>query len=189
MRRSTAAKLTAKEKAIMKALETPIKGELSGTFSQAIDYLETALGQTIVLDRQAMNEVNVTSDTEVNLKLKRATGRTVLKKLFADVGLAYVIRDESIYVTSQERAKTMMTTRTYYVGDLAGVMDVRFGPYLNQLAALQAIAVIVDSIVNGIDPPSWQVNGGMGTIAFEPITMSLIVRQTAEVHFMMGGGR
>ena len=31
------------------------------------------------------------------------------------------------------------------------------------------------------------INQGGGTIAFDPITMSLIVKQTAEVHYMLGG--
>lgn len=189
LRRSPGSKLTDKERATMKALETTIQADLTGTFSQAIDYLQTVLGQTIVLDAQAMKEVNVTSETPVNLKLRKATTRTVLKKLLAEHDLAYIIKDETIQVTTAARAREALTTRSYYVGDLASLSDVSFGPGLNQVQALGSIAIIMDMIQSQVDPQSWRINGGSGSITFEPFTMSLIVRQTAEVHMMMGGGR
>ena len=186
-KRGSGPKMTEREKAIMKVLDTPIQGELSGTFSQAIDYLQTATGQTIVVDKQAMEEAGITYETQVNMKLRKATTRTILKKVLSELGLAYVIKDESIFVTSAARARDTLTTRTYYVGDLAGVTDVRFGAYLNRVQAVQAIAMIVEMIQSQVDPSSWRANGGPGSIVFEPLTMSLIIRQTAEVHFMLGG--
>ena len=43
-------------------------------------------------------------------------------------------------------------------------------------------------VTNSLDPMSWQGKGGNGTIGFNIPTMSLIVRQSAEVHLMIRGG-
>jgi hypothetical protein len=83
----------------------------------------------------------------------------------------------------------MTTTRTYYIGDLAGVVDVRIPPALNQLLMIQTVNQIIDLIINSVDRQSWKVNNpdAPGTIVFNPITMSLVVKQTAEVHYMLAG--
>jgi hypothetical protein len=38
-----------------------------------------------------------------------------------------------------------------------------------------------------VDPASWQNNGGQGTILFNPGTMALIIKQSAEMHLILGG--
>jgi hypothetical protein len=45
-------------------------------------------------------------------------------------------------------------------------------------------------IISTVDPASWQgvSERGYGTISYDPATMSLVVRQTAEMHYMLGGG-
>ena len=40
--------------------------------------------------------------------------------------------------------------------------------------------------ITGAGEPLVLLHGGMCTIAFNPITMSFLVRQTAEIHFLMG---
>jgi hypothetical protein len=184
-RRSAGPKLTEQEKKILRVLDTSIEVDVEGTFGQVIDYLETRMGLTLLVDRQALTEVGINYDSPVALKVKRATARTVLRKLFSDLGLAYIIKDQSIQVTSLARARDTMTTRAYYVGDLAPVTDIRFGPFLSQLAAAQAISAMVYYIQQNIDPGSWQPNGP-GSIVFDPISMSIVVRQSAEVHMMLG---
>ena len=49
--------------------------------------------------------------------------RTALRKVLADQGLSYVIKDEVIYVTTAAKAREMMSTRVYYVGDLVNAGD------------------------------------------------------------------
>jgi hypothetical protein len=51
---------------------------------------------------------------------------------------------------------------------------------------MQAIGTIISSI-QGIDPDSWDVRGGPGTVTFDPVRMSLIIRQSAEMHYMLNG--
>src|SRR5262245_18254067 len=146
-KRSPEPKLTAKEKAIMKSLGDTLDVEFSNNgFQEVIDYLKKKMGVEIVVDQRALQEVSVTSESPVSLKI-RASGRTVLKRVLADLGLAYVIKDETILVTSRERANQMTTTRTYYLGGLVALVDTRLPPALTQLAMLENANRLVTLII------------------------------------------
>lgn len=185
--------LTAKEQAIVKALSSTIKPEYKDvTLFDVLDDLATKLNVTFVLDKSSLADAGVTSDTQVTLVLPRGvTARTAVRKMLADVGLAYVIKNETIQVVSDAKAKEMMVTRTYYIGNLlAGGMfndaGIRFNPWLDQIQVLQNVKSVMDLIQGSVDPSSWQANGGRGTINFYAPTMSVIIRQSAEVHGMLG---
>jgi hypothetical protein len=188
-RRGSGPKMTAKERKILRTLNRTIKVDFDdASFRDVIDYLEKLTGLTISVDKKALDEVNINYETTVKLKT-RATVRSVLKRVLSDLGLAYVVKDEQIQVTSLARAKEMTTIRSYYIGDLAAVVDVRLGPVLGQLAMLQNVAQIITLIKQQVEPQSWQSNNpeAPGTIIFNPLTMSLVVKQTAEVHYMLAG--
>ncbi len=53
-------------------------------------------------------------------------------------------------------------------------------------AGAQAIQLI-DLIQNTIEPDSWQVNGGKGSIYYFDQLKVLVIRQTGEVHHQIGG--
>lgn len=185
--------LTDKEKTIMKSLATPMTvGFNDERFEDIIGKLADVLNQPILLDKQSLADAQVTSDTTYSLKqLKNVPARTILRKVLGDLGLAYVIKDETIQVLTQERAARETVSKTYYIGDLlAGGMfnqaGVRFVPWVDQLQAMQNVNTIIQMIQN-IDPPSWQGNGGFGTVSFHAPTMSLIIKQTSELHNMIGG--
>ena len=67
-----------------------------------------------------MDDLNVNTESTVSVHLNKVSTRTALKKVLADLGLTYVIKDETIFVTTPIKAKDMMTVRTYYIGDLIG---------------------------------------------------------------------
>jgi hypothetical protein len=157
---------------------------------EVLDEFGKRLGQPLVTDEDALKQLNIGYDSTVTVRAKRPiAARTVLRQTLSQLGLTYVIKDQSIYITTPEKAKQMMVVRTYYLGDLLGAMDLALPPALNQLQMAQNVAYIIDLIKRTVDPESWADNGrdGLGTIAFEPLTMSLVVRQSAEVHFMLGG--
>jgi hypothetical protein len=187
-KRSPGAKLTAQEKAILKALQKPVKVDYnSDTFQSVIEHLSKQMGQDILVDKQALEEVNVTYDSPVTLRFnKPISARSALKRVLADLGLTYVIRKEHIEVTTIARAKEMMTTRTYYIGDLIGVANPLMPAIVNQFDAIQAVGSILSS-VQGIDPESWTTGGGAGTVTFDPVRMVLVVKQSAEMHYMLSG--
>jgi len=190
-KRSLSAQLTETEKGILRALNTQTSADLDGkSFDDVIKWIETAMGKPVVIivPPVVLQEAQVTSDTTVKAKFDRVTFRTVLKKVLAEVGLIYVIKDQVIQVTTAARAREMLTTRSYYVGDLVSVVDVRFGPIQNQFQMIDNVNRVMAMVVQSIDPTAWEANGGLGRISFDPITMSIVVRQTAEVHMMLGVG-
>jgi hypothetical protein len=197
--------LSAEDKAILKALNTSVSVDFKGAgIEQVVQYLSNATKQPIMLDRAALSEAQISYDTPVTVKLDGVPLRTVLKRILSDLGLAYVIKDQSLQITSSVRAKETMITRTYYMGDLlaqTGVGNFAFplgnpgnsfgfpvgNPNSGPQVAQQA-AQIMDSIQASIEPASWQKNGGSGTITFSAPMMALIIRQSAEVHAMIAGG-
>lgn len=185
--------LTAKDRDILKALSTPMAVDFKDTpFTDAIQYLSDKMGQPILLDKQSLTDAGVSSETAVTLQVKGITGRTALRKILGDLGLAYIIKGETIQVVTEKVAKETLVVRTYFLGGLlaGGTFSdagIRFVPGLNQFEAMQNVLSIVNLIQSQVDPQSWQANGGLGTIQFHAPTMSLIIRNTAEVHGMMGG--
>jgi hypothetical protein len=129
----------------------------------------------------------------------------------AKYNLSYWIVDEGIEVVSQEKARTTMLTKTYYVGDLAAVFQpptwnyqiwrnawgnpvVVYGPNPagtpvgQQLIMRQNIESLMQ-MITGIDPQAFGSNG-QARISYHPATMSLIIKATAEDHQkIMGGGK
>jgi hypothetical protein len=81
----------------------------------------------------------------------------------------------------------MMTTRSYYMGDLIAATDVRLGPWLTNVQKYNNVVQLAAMITQSVDPDSWLVNerGGFGTITFNPASMSFVVKQSAEVHLSL----
>jgi hypothetical protein len=187
----TKPKLTQKEQAILDTLNSPITVSFDKSrFQDVIEYLQTVTGQSIIVDKHSLELATVSYDTLVSFNSRHEVAvRTVLRKILGELGLTYVIKDQTIQIVTAEEAKTMMTVRTYYLGDLVGAVDPTLGPVLGQLQMNQIAAQIIDMIVTSIDPDSWEGQGrsGLGTIKYDPVTKALIVKQTAEVHSMLGG--
>ncbi|HBI43077.1 MAG TPA: hypothetical protein DDY78_09515 [Planctomycetales bacterium] len=190
--RTKKSQLTATERAILKSLDARITVDATDQrFGGMIDFFQKQMAQTIVLDKPSLDDLNINNEsTTVSLHLDKVSTRTALKKMLADLGLTYIIKDETIFVTTPAKAKENLTVRTYYVGDLVPQYDLRFGSSIGQLQALQTINQLVNMVQNNIDKDSWEANGkeGGGTIVFSPPTMSLIVKQSAEVHYKVMQG-
>jgi hypothetical protein len=202
--RSTAVKLTEKEKEILRALKTPITVTFKNSRLQTVlDYFATVSGQSIVLDEQALRDVEASYDTPITLSVKGVSLRFTLRKVLADIGMTYVIKEETIQATSAARAKEMMVVRGYYIGDLlagmaalnGNVLPNPFAPFDPQTTAraqtqaaeiMKSVKELMEMIETSVDTHSWQHNGGAGSISFNAPTMSLIIKQSAEVHALLG---
>jgi hypothetical protein len=197
-KRSSATQLSAKERAIIKALNSPINVDFRGTkFEEVIDTISKAIGQPIAVDRNALEEAQVNYETAVTLKGNGLAVRTILRQLLSRYGLAYVIKEQTIEITSAMKAKETMVVRSYYIGDLlsnlplggwAGFFGLPIRNDVNQMQQMQQVSQLIDMIESSIEPTSWQKNGGSGAITFNPATNSLVIKASAEVHAMIGGG-
>ena len=201
--RTLVVKLTAKEKSLLQALNSPITVDFKNSkFEDVIEYLQTFVGQTILVDQESMREAEASYDSPVTAKVRNVTTRTILRKILGDLGLTYVIKDETIYVMSHQRAREMMVVRGYYVGDVLSVMStlpsntlgnpatfdaaVNSSVQAHAINVVQNVKTIIEMIQSSVDPSSWLLNGGRGTITFDAPSMSLIIKQSAEVHAQMG---
>src|SRR5262249_12243235 len=151
-------------------------------------YLEDKAGISILVDKQALEQQSVTYETTVRFRARKVTMRTVLRRILGDLGLAYMIKDEAIQVTTPDKAKATLSVRVYYIGDLVSQLTLDMGPILNQQQVMDNAKRIIEAVQTQIEPESWSINNGPGSIVFEPTRMVLVVKASAEVHYMLGGG-
>jgi hypothetical protein len=172
--------LTAKEQAILRTMDSTRSVAFKNSrFEDVIEYLQTVTGLPIVVDKSALDEMGVTYDTPVTLQAKGVTVRSLLRKILGDLGLTYVIRDQTVQVVTAQQAREMLVVRVQYIGDLL------FGGELaRQIQAVQLISLITSTI----DPQSWEVNGGSGKIFYDDWRRALVIKQSAELQPVLAGG-
>jgi hypothetical protein len=185
--RADAVPMTAKEKAIMQALNTPISVSFRDSpFEAVIEYLRTLTGVPIAVDKSVLDAAGVTYETKVSVRLPEVSLRTVLRRVLGEVGLTYVVKDEAIQVITPQQAREMVVTRVYPIRDLitGDWFDVSFG--WDEFVAARNAAMLIDLIKHTIEPASWDSAGGPGTVVYDAARRALVIRQTAEFHGVLG---
>jgi hypothetical protein len=186
----TAFHVTVQEKELVKSLGRRMTVEVEGKpLKEVLDHLKEKTGQPIRIDEQVFDDPKVTARTPITLNLRNVTTRTVLRRLLGDLGLTYIVKDQTIMVTTPARAREMLTTRVYSVADLMPLVDKKQLPAVHtQLQANQMLEELVELITQTVEPDSWELNGkgGVGTIRSDPIRFSLIVKQSVEIHYLLG---
>jgi len=182
-------KLTDEEKKIVKILNTRITTTIKDKpLTGVLEYFEKTLGLPLTIDKPALDAAQVNYETTVSLDVRDTTVRSALKQMLANVNppLTFIVRKEQVIITTPEKAAQETVVRTYYIGDLLGVANFAFDPAFNELQMAQNIVALISQI-QSIEPSSWREGGGPGTITFDPIRMALIVKQTAEMQFVLQG--
>jgi len=175
---------TAEELRILRALETTTDARFKESrLEDTVDYLSTLIGLPIIIDKAALDDLKLTYDTPVNFAVKKpVAARTALRAILRGLGLTYVVREGAVFVTTVERARAYLVTKTYSVADLVTPLGF-FDPNDEALN----VTMLIDTIVHMIDPQSWDFGGGPGMIRYYPPTRSIIVRQSAEIQTMIRG--
>jgi len=189
-KRSDRPAMSTKEKAILEAMNKTIEVDFDKMqLTDVLAYLNKKVGLDFAADKLGLQDAGVSYETTVTYQ-GRATVRSIIKRVLGDLNLGYYIKDETVQITSRERASKETSVRTYYIGDLGGIPDARLGQIGG---AIQMIGVVnnIINLIKNVEPKSWADNDpdGVGTIAFDPVTMQLVIRQTAEMHFRLGGTR
>jgi hypothetical protein len=182
-------KLTAKEVALLKALNSTMSVDFKeAQFKEVIEYLSEKTGLAIFVDEGSLKDAMVEYSDPVTFKIKKVTVRTILKKILADRGLSYILKEGTVQVVSAQKARETMVVRTYPIDDLVGGVNQMYGPFINRAIMLSNVQGLIQTIQNAIEPSLWNVNGGPGSITFYEPTRSLSIRAPAELHYMLGGG-
>ncbi|HEY0983203.1 hypothetical protein [Schlesneria sp.] len=85
----------------------------------ALDYLEELHGIEIIIDDAALADAAISTDQPVNLNITGITLRSALRLMLERLQLTYIIEDEVMQITTQEKAEEKTSTRVYPVADLA----------------------------------------------------------------------
>jgi hypothetical protein len=144
--------------------------------------LETVLAQlsqqldiTIVLDKNALDAINITGENLVTLQLRGVSARAALKWLCSiiDPWLTMSVRNEVLVMTTKEEDTNHMVTCVFPVGDLVRdeSEDERYEEDYDALLEL---------IQHVVEPQSWDREGGNGALYPLPRVRSLICTQTFE---------
>jgi hypothetical protein len=182
--------LTAKEVALIKALNSVLSVDFDNKpLKDVIEYLQDRTGQSIIVDPAALKEANTDYTDPVSFKVNKASFRTILRKVLADNGLTYVIKEGTIQVTTPARARDMMVVRTYPISDLVAASGLanRFGPFVARAQMLSNVQTLIQTIKSSVDPTLWPENGGNGSITFYEPGMALLIRAPTEFHYQLSG--
>ncbi|MBA4189771.1 MAG: hypothetical protein C0467_17440 [Planctomycetaceae bacterium] len=190
--------LTEQEKKIIESLNKPIVVDWNNRpLDEAMQDLSNSLDQKLFIDKKSIDDLGIDLRKPVSLQANGVASRTVLRQVLASQGLTFVVKDQVIQVVDVEKAKNMLVTRVYYLGDVVqGVGpfagSLTWGPLVDFQQTMSNVEAIMKSIKATIDPLSWKENGGPASVTFHFPSMSIIVRASAEVHAALGtsmGGR
>jgi hypothetical protein len=183
-------KLSNAEKHLLKMLNSTLSVNFDAMpLKEVIEFLSDRAKINIFVDETSLKDADIDYDDPVTFKAKKFTVRSILKRILAEKGLTFIIKEAAVQVMTPEKASKFMVVRAYPIGDLLPVPPAGVPPMFNRMAMIQGANEIIALIVSTVEPASWAINGegGKGTIVFSPTTMSLIIRQSAEFHYQMGG--
>ncbi len=107
------------ERKIREELKKPTQMEfIEMPLSDVIDYLKDYHGIEIQLDKKALDDVGIGSDTPITKNLKGISLRSALRLLLKEHSLTYVIENEMLLITTPEEADNRLVTKVYPVADL-----------------------------------------------------------------------
>ncbi len=173
---------TEAEQRIERALAGKTKMQFNeNTLGEVVEYLKDRHAINIWLDKKALEEFDLGSDTSVTFAVNGISLRSALELMLRDFDLTYTIRDEVLLITTQEAEEEYRTMRVYDVVDLVTYRDEKGEPYTDY-------DPLVHTLTTSIEPDSWQQAGGNGTIVGEDFNTAkiLVVTQTYHIHRRIG---
>lgn len=131
----------------------------------------------IQLDARSLADASVLPDAPVSLSAPEISLRSALNRLLEPLELDWVIRDEMVVVSTQEKCGQMLQARVYEVADVS----YRVQP--NGDLEIDAES-LVRTIRGNVSPTTWDDVGGPGSISVVPRGKVdvLVVTQTRAVH-------
>lgn len=190
------------EEKIEKKLQTSVSLKFTDLpLKQIISDLEYTTGTAITLDMDALIAAGINVNTPVSLHVEDVPLMSALNLITKQVGIAHVLRDGELRITTAAEARGKPVTVTYPVADLvfnplgAPVNDIQVdasrpvpiahggvpGSWSRVLPNKSREDALMQLITSTIDPKSWSALGGKGTIQYYPLGKSFVVTQTPDV--------
>jgi hypothetical protein len=168
------------ESVILRALDARFSAVFSETpLTDALDAIGHAGKIQVQIDAKSLADAGVGIDSQVTRVIDDISLRSALGVILRPMDLAWIVVNESLVITTKEKADAEFRTVVYPVRDLV--------TNRNGLRLPQDFDSLIDTITTTIAPTTWDEVGGPGSIAeFRP-TSALIVSQTREVHEQIEG--
>ena len=169
---------SASTKKIEQALAGPLHSSGLDYTDQALQDVVTQLsdeyGISIQLNKTALEEAGIGTDSQVNVTVHNVSLRSALKLMLRHVQLTWVIQDEVLMITTKEDAEKDLDTCVYNVQGLVDEADPK------------SVKALMDVIYGCLRTDTWAANGG-GQAEIRPLPSGLIVvSQTPAVHEELG---
>ncbi len=144
------------EQTIRQALSDTAAFDFQGTpLIDVMDYVADKYHLQVKFDRSVLKDVGIDLTTAlITFSAKDVSLRSALRLMLAPLGLAAIVKDEVLLVTSRAKAETTFETRLYDVRDLIlNAYDPSETPDFD---------AIIDAIQKTVSPQSWDKAGGQG---------------------------
>lgn len=148
--------------------------------AEVVESLKQQHAIEIQLDRRAMEDAGLGSDTPITGRLKDISLRSVLRLVLGELDMTYVVRDGFLLLTTKTEAENMLVTQIYPVADLVAKSD--FQPRIPGARPEADYRTLIHAIESTVATDTWQDVGGPGSIASFRKGDSLVISQTTEVH-------
>ena len=143
--------------------------------SDVVNFLSENSKLPFDLDRPALEEEGINSDTPVSIEVSDVGLDDALYLLLGQYNLTWIVKHDVILITSKLTADNELRPLSYPVGDLVVLSDgdQRWSVFQCELQVL---------IQDAVSPNSWSSVGGAGTMQYFPASQCLMVNQTYSVH-------
>jgi hypothetical protein len=145
--------------------------------NDVVEYLKEHYGIEIQLDKKALDDVGIGSDTPITKNVNGISLRSALQLMLRDLKLTWMIQDEVLLITTPEEFESKMTTKVLDVADLVVCRDSEDKPW-------DDYDTLINMITSTIMPTTWDSVGGPGSIAPANLgsAKALVISQTDDVH-------
>jgi uncharacterized protein YfaS (alpha-2-macroglobulin family)/TolA-binding protein len=175
---ATAAGPNEQEERIKAALQSPAAIDVTeAPLATVAAHLSRQHGINIQLDRRALDDVGLSTDTPITKSLSGLSLKSCLRLILRELNLTYVVRDEVLLITTPEEAEREQVTRLYPVSDLVLARDEAGQTWAD-------FDSLIQTVTSTVEPESWDEVGGPGSVSgmSYPGADVLVIRQTDQVH-------
>lgn len=110
---------TSPVEAINRALVKPVKFAFVDTpLTGVVEFIQDQFKVRVLLDRKSLEDAGVAVDTPVTIQVQDVTLKSGLNLILRPFKLAWIIRDETLIITSADEAEAHLVVRVYQVRDL-----------------------------------------------------------------------